>query len=211
MTMAPEREDSATASWIAIVTTTLRRIRQAVVLLAGLILLASWVRPGPVALPPRQRPSSQVALDILPVKPGGPAQDFAAYEPSTTLAAPAGALVSVTIRNFDLDAVPLAADSPHARVEGTVEGIAYVDGRPYSTLSGVRIAHTFTVPRLHLNVPIPGASATGAHYVVVTFSFRAQGPGTYEWQCFAPCGDGPDGRSGAMTDVGYMRGSLVMF
>lgn len=211
MRRAPDRADPAMAGSTAVITTWLRRVRWAMVLVAGLILLASWVRPGPAAPPPPARAARHIALDILPVRPGGPAENYAAYEPSTALAAPARTLITVTIRNFDLDAVPLAADSPYARVEGTTGGIAYVDGRPYGTLGGLRVAHTFTVPRLRLNVPIPGTSATGAPYVVVTFRFRTPAPGTYDWRCFAPCGDGPDGLSGAMTDDGYMRGALLVY
>lgn len=186
----------------------------------GLILLAlfGWVE---APIPSGQTAAGQtaagqsrlpdrVALDILPVKPGGPAEDYAAYVPSTVLRVPASSLVTITIRNFDLDATPLPGGSPYARVQGTMGGVAYADGKAYGALACSAIAHTFTVPALHLNVPIPGRAAAGKRYVTVTFRVRTGNAGAYEWRCFAPCGDGPDGQAGPMADERYMRGTLVV-
>lgn len=181
----------------------------------GLILLTlfGWVEvpiPSGQTAAGQSRLPDRVALDILPVKPGGPAEDYAAYVPSTVLRVPASSLVTITIRNFDLDATPLPDGSSYTRVQGTVGGIAFADGMAYGALARSAIAHTFTVPALHLNVPIPGRAAAGKRYVTVTFRVRTGNVGAYEWRCFAPCGDGPDGQAGPMADERYMRGTLVV-
>jgi hypothetical protein len=186
-----------------------RLVRWVVALGGGLILLALLLTPNLMA-PPPARPNDHVTLDILPVLPGGPAQNYAGYVPSSALSLPAHHLATITIRNFDLDATPLPANSPYTRVEGTVGGVAYADGAPYRALDRARIAHTFTVPDLGLNVPIPSRSAQGQSYVVVTFSFHTGAPGILLWQCHDPCGDGADGLGGPMADEDYMRGTLAI-
>jgi len=192
----------------------LRWIRWAVVAVGIVTLLALSGALDAIALPSAVPPSQHapandhLALDIMPVKPGGPAQDYAAYLPSPVLSVPEKSIVTVTIRNFDLDAIPLPDDSPYTHVQGTINDVAYVDGRAYSWLARTDIAHTFTVPALHLNVPIPGSATGGKRYVIVTFSFRTGTAGVYIWRCFAPCGDELDGLAGAMAEVGYMRGTL---
>jgi hypothetical protein len=193
----------------------LRWIRWAVVAVGIVTLLALSGALDAIALPTSAVPPSQhapandhLALDIMPVKPGGPAQDYAAYLPSTMLSVPEKSIVTVTIRNFDLDAIPIPDDSPYTHVQGTVGGVAYMGGKAYTRIARTDIAHTFTVPALHLNVPIPGSAAGGKRYVIVTFSFRTGTAGAYIWRCFAPCGDEPDGLAGAMAEVGYMRGTL---
>lgn len=208
---------STYATWTAVA----RRLRlgvtlAGVVIAGGLLLLLLFSAVPIPSIPSSQTASSQalppdhVALDIMPVKPGGPADDYAAYVPSTVMTMSANSLVSVTIRNFDLDATPLSADSPYARVQGTVGGVAYADGKAYTALDRSVVAHTFTVPDLHLNVPIPGHATAGKRYVTVTFSVRTGTPGIYAWRCFAPCGDGSDGSAGPMADDAYMRGTLVI-
>jgi hypothetical protein len=169
---------------------------------------AQRVLPG--APRTQTQPSGQVELDIMPVKPGGPAENFAAYLPATTLNVPAQSVVTFTIRNFDLDSTSIPASSLATRVQGTVGGVAYADGQPYSTLDRMKIAHTFSAAALKLNVPIPGYSAIGKRYVTVTFSVRTGKSGVYAWRCMAPCGEGQDGKAGPMADDAYMRGMLFV-
>ena len=210
------KAQSSYATWTAVA----RRLRlgvmvAGVVIASGLILLLLFSVVPIQSIPAGQSASSQalpsthVALDIMAVKPGGP-DNYAAYVPTTLVIMPANSLVSVTIRNFDLDATPLAADSPYTRVQGTVGGVAYADGTAYTVLDRRVVAHTFTVPDLHLNVPISGHAAAGKHYVTVTFSVRTGAPGVYAWRCHAPCGDGSDGLDGPMSDDTYMRGTLLI-
>jgi hypothetical protein len=188
----------------------LRLARIGLAVAGGLVVLVVVCGFDLLAPAGRPRPAEHVALDILPVKPGGPAEQYAAYTPTTVLTVAAQGVVTVTIRNFDLAPSPLPAGSPYMRVQGTVGGVAYVDGTAYSALDRSMIAHTFTVPQLHLNVPIPGVAADGKSYVTVQFRVRTGKPGVYSWRCFAPCGDGPEGESGPMADDRYMRGTLVV-
>jgi hypothetical protein len=153
--------------------------------------------------------TTHIKLDIMPAKPLGPAQNWPAYLPSTNLTVPANSLITVTIRNFDLGDMNVPADFPFSAVQGTVGGVAYADGHPYSLLGLDKSAHTFTIPQLHVNVPIPGDAANGS-YVTVTFSFRSTSAGKYYWQCFIPCGTGPNGFGGPMGAPGFMRGSFTI-
>lgn len=154
--------------------------------------------------------TTHVALDIMAVKPGGPTEDWPAYMASTPLTVPANSLVTVTIRNFDLGDAALAPNSPLAKVQGTADGTASVDGRTYSALDPAKVAHTFTIPELKLNVPIPGDAANDASYLTVTFSFHTGKAGTYTFECLAPCGTGSSGFDGPMASMAYMKGTLTV-
>lgn len=207
----PKRKQAAKTA-IAV----LRWVRWSVVIVGGLILLALFggldalAPPGQVQFSGQVRGNDHVALDIMAIKPGGPTENYAAYLPSTVFSVPAYSLVTVTIRNFDLDVIPLPNNSPYTRVQGTIHGVAYADGTAYTALARTGIAHTFTVPALHLSVPIPGQATNGKNFVAVTFSFRTGSAGVYSWRCFAPCGDEPDGQAGGMAEAGYMRGTLFI-
>lgn len=185
-------------------------VRWGVALASGIFVVALWIGPALATPPQPDRPPTHVAFDIMPVRPGGPPEGYAAYLATTALRVPAHSLITVTIRNFDLDPTPLPVGSPYATVEGTIGQVAFADSRAYFALDNAVIAHTFTVPRLGINVPIPGRSSSGEHMVMVTFSFRTAGSATYLWQCFDPCGNGPGGLDGPMADVDYMRGTLTV-
>lgn len=155
--------------------------------------------------------TQHLSFDILPVKPGGPAENFPAYLATSVTALPANALVTVTIRNFDLGDDTLPANSPFLQVQGTTTGSATMDGKSYTSLDANHIAHTFTIPQLHLNVPISGDPVGDANYVTVTFTFRTPAKaGTYSFQCYVPCGTGDSGWNGPMATAGYMRGTLTV-
>lgn len=136
-----------------------------------------------------------------------------AFVPSD-LSVPANSTVNVRIVNFDDGTAPLPAGSEgYAKVTGVTGGqvisTPLVAGNPnasgttktYQELAPKDVSHTFTITKLNLNVPIP-VSAT------VSFSFKAPQPGTYDWQCMAPCGTGPNNMGGAMATKGYMAGTL---
>lgn len=158
--------------------------------------------------PTRAATTSTIHLTIVAQKPGS--ADGPVYTPSTNLTVPANALVTITIVNTDLGDATLPADSPFNKVMGVQGGVAKVDGIAYSELSRDKVAHTFTLPSLGVNVPIPGDVPPGQRSITVTFTFRTQGPGSYTWQCMAPCGDGPAGFGGPMTEQGYMMGSMTV-
>ena len=150
----------------------------------------------------------QANLNIVINQPGMQ-KDWPAYAPSG-LVLPAHSLVTITIRNYDLGDTALANNSQFTKVQGTVGGTASVNGKTYTTLAGDKVAHTFTIPQMNINVPIPGDAASGASYVAVTFTFRTGDAGTYTFQCFDPCGTGPMGWMGPMMTKGYMTGTMTV-
>ena len=88
-------------------------------------------------------------------------------------------------------------------------GTETVNGKPVSSVGNGQLAHTFTIPSLGINAPLPVASMNGP--TTVRFTFRAPAvPGTYQWLCVTPCGTGPYGISGAMNSNGWMRGQLIV-
>ena len=125
---------------------------------------------------------------------------------------PANALVTVQVRVWDDGTAPLAANSPYAKVTGTVGGTATVvsNATPNASPSTITslnpnaVSHTFTVTGLKLNVPLPVSST-------VTFTFKTPAkPGTFTWACLAPCGSGANGMGGAMVTDGYMTGKMTV-
>jgi hypothetical protein len=150
----------------------------------------------------------RVNLNIIINQPGMQ-QDWPAYAPNK-LVVPANSLVTVTIRDYDLGDTPLPHGSPFTTVQGTVNGMATVNGQPYASLAPEKVAHTFTIPQLHINVPLPGDAPKGASYDTVTFTFHTGKAGSYTFQCLDPCGTGSNGFEGPMVTRGYMIGTLTV-
>ena len=118
-----------------------------------------------------------------------------------------GQTVTVQITSFDDGTAPLMGKyMPYANVKGTLNGKELVNGKAVTNVSDINIAHTFTVPGLGFNMPIPVAP-TGGH-VVVTASFVAKKTGTFVWHCYAPCGSCTNGMGGAMSTMGWMTGKV---
>jgi hypothetical protein len=129
---------------------------------------------------------------------------------------PANSDVTVTIMNFD-NATPLTGAyvkyATAAGIEGKFTVVTVNRANPNGpataaaqTLAAVDptiVSHTFTIPSLHLNVPLLASSRT-------TFTFHTGASGTFEWHCQDPCGTGPAGWSGAMSVQGYMGGELTV-
>lgn len=137
-----------------------------------------------------------------------------AYLPSNPVL-PANTDVTVTVMNFD-DATALPAGSESFATPTGIVGdlsVAPLDpANPNTNTPAKKVAsldpasgvsHTFTVAKLHLNVPIAPKSRT-------TFTFHTGATGTYDWQCMDPCGTDPAGWGGAMATTGYMRGTLTI-
>lgn len=125
----------------------------------------------------------------------------------------AGAVVVVTITEYDNMVTPLPRLSPFLKVMG---GTETVNGKTVTSVGNDEIAHTFTIPSLGINVPLPIAAmddSTGSMGgpTTIRFTFRAPAnPGTYQWLCVTPCGGDPDGVGGAMHTNGWMRGHLIV-
>lgn len=147
-------------------------------------------------------------MDIVINQPGY-LKDWPAYSPNN-LVVPANSYVTITLHNYDLGDTTMPQGSPFTKVQNTVGGVAYADGHAYSTLAPDRVSHTFTIPQLNINVPVPGDTTTGKPYGTVTFTFHTGAAGMYYFQCFDPCGTGSTGWEGPMITKGYMHGMLIV-
>ena len=170
--------------------------------------LEAVLRTPPIAHAAPLERHVQANLNIVINQPGY-RKDWPAFAPST-LVVPAHSLVTVTIRNYDLGDTSLPKGSPFTSVQGIVGGVAYADGHAYSALALEKVAHTFTLPQLNINVPVPGDTTTGKPYVEVSFTFRTGASGSYYFRCFDPCGTGAIGWQGPMVTRGYMLGTLTV-
>src|SRR5215471_3248610 len=101
----------------------------------------------------------QANLDIVINQPGMQ-KDWPAYSPGN-LVLPANSLVTLTVRDYDMGDTPLPKGSPFTTVQGIVGGVAYADGHAYTALAPDKMAHTFTIQQLNINVPLPGDTTTG--------------------------------------------------
>ncbi len=148
------------------------------------------------------------SIDIVINQPGMQ-KDWPAFSPSN-LAVPANSLVTFTIRDHDLGDTTMPKDSPFTTVQGTVGTSAAADGRTYASLAPDKIAHTFTISQIHMNVPLPGDGIKSKDFNTVTFTFRTGGAGIYTFRCLTPCDNGPMGMMGSMQTQGYMLGTLTV-
>lgn len=118
-----------------------------------------------------------------------------------------GQTVVLQITSYDDGPAPLSGvQTMFDAVRGTVAGTETVDGKTVRSMSPTSVAHTFTIVGFGLNLPIPAAPTGGA--VIVTARFVAQRSGTFVWQCYAPCGSGPNSMGGAMAVSGWMEGRV---
>jgi hypothetical protein len=152
--------------------------------------------------------STNLTMDIVINQPGMP-KDWPAFSPSN-LAVPANSLVTVTIRDYDLGNTAMPQNSPFTTVQGPAGTDATVDGQHYSSLAPDNSAHTFTIPQLNVNVPLPGDGMNGKDFNTVTFTFHTGAAGTYTFRCLDPCGTGTMGMMGPMMTQGYMMGTLTV-
>ncbi len=112
---------------------------------------------------------------------------------------PLGVPVTFVITN--LDTAVLENYTGNASVEFTIyentdSGQVVSHYSQGQAISPLQISHTFSVPRLNLNIPIPPDT-------IVTFTYTFTSPGVYEYMCYTPCGPG-------MGLVGYMNGYVIV-
>lgn len=188
-------------SFLAFVSVVLLSLGALVVLLTGCGSQPA-VKTASAAVAPQH---VQAKLDIILNQPGYQ-KDWPAYSPNK-LVVPANSLVTITLHDYDLGDTALPKGSPFTSVQGTVGGVAYLNGQPYSSLAPEKIAHTFTIVSLHINVPLPG---DGKEADTISFTFHTGKAGTFTFQCFDPCGTGTSGFMGPMMTKGYMMGTLAV-
>jgi len=141
-------------------------------------------------------------------------------ESSANISLPAHRLIKLVIINYD-DGPGNLTSPQYANVSGTqnnvmtvinddnvnssqgASGIQIKGGMTLSSLPADNVSHTFTIPQLSLNVPVPPSS-------VVTVYFTLNQTGTFTWFCFTECGSGPTGQQGAMATPGWMTGSVTV-
>jgi hypothetical protein len=157
-------------------------------------------------------------------KSGGTHPDWVSYGPSTNLKVPAHSLVTITINQYD--GGEKITNPFFAKVQGTIDGTATVNGKTVTHTDPDSVGHTFTIhgaptnqDPLYVSVPLPAVPddapvAKGSDYPapnVVTFSFVTNGPGKYVWNCEFPCGDGYYAKfGGPMSTRGYMSGTFTV-
>ncbi|MGC8499195.1 MAG: hypothetical protein ACP5OV_06845 [Acidimicrobiales bacterium] len=120
-----------------------------------------------------------------------------------------GETVTIRIINHDDGTAPLTGSyMKYVKVMGTTTGHELVSGKVVTTVSDINVAHTFTVPGLGLNLPIPAAPTGKTNVIVATFVPKKAG--TFVWHCFAPCGSGSNGMAGAMSTMTWMEGRITV-
>ena len=140
----------------------------------------------------------------------------------TSMTLPANTVVNMTILQYDSGS-PLR-NQQWGQVTGTVGNKATLNGKSYSvynSYAGNGVGHTFAIPAFDVSVPLIGvngnltnicsAAPCGSNlpHNVITFSFKTGAPGSYNWQCFVPCGLGYlYGNGGPMSTINYMGGFL---
>jgi hypothetical protein len=132
---------------------------------------------------------------------------------------PANTVIDMTVDQYDSGS-PLR-NQEWGQVQGTIGKDATLNGKTfkvYDSYTGTGIGHTFAIPALNLSVPLVGVSGNpcavapchfNSPHNVETFTFKTPGPGSYNWQCFVPCGLGYlFGNGGPMSTQNYMGGEL---
>lgn len=141
---------------------------------------------------------------------------------STIWQLPAHTRINVTAYEYD-SCGPLR-NQYFGHVRGTVGSDISVNGSPESIANSYttcKVAHSFTVPQLGINIPLAGISANAKNpcsqapcqlsdsHETIKFSFVTPGAGEYRWQCFVPCGLASlDGNGHPMGTLGFMSGFL---
>lgn len=198
-----------------------KAIRRWAPLLAGVpavvgMSLASVSPAGAATAAKRHARSLPTVHESLVIVTGGMTghSGWPEYVGSKRIDFPAHTKVVLTIYSFDDGAAPLAKSLQiYDKVAGTLGHTETVDGKKVSSVPNKDVAHTFTVPGIGLNLAVPAAKTSKSGEItptVVTASFVTEKEGTFTWQCYAPCGSGKGGMSGAMATPGYMTGKVVI-
>lgn len=119
--------------------------------------------------------------------------------PNNNLTIPFGVPVTFIITNLDTAVIENytgPASNDFTIYENTESGQVASHYSQGSTISELPTSHTFSVPSLNIDVPIPPDT-------VVSFTYTFNAPGVFEFKCMTPCGPG-------MDIPGYMIGYLIV-
>ena len=133
---------------------------------------------------------------------------------------PADTKINVTIYEYDSGSPLRNPEIGHV----VAPSDATLNGKSYSLVDSYQnngVAHTFSIPTLGINVPLPGVNGNAKNFCgtapcqlssihnTIRFSLTTPASGNYPWQCFVPCGLGwLYGNGGPMQTIGYMDGFL---
>ncbi|MDA8296428.1 MAG: hypothetical protein M0004_07580 [Actinomycetota bacterium] len=169
---------------------------------------AALAAPAGAARVPAAKHASAVVHKTLVIQSSG-RKGWPEYVNSKDIVLPKNSTVVLTIDSHDDGAAPLPKNVIfYDKVMGTVGGKEKAGGKTLSDVSNKVISHTFTIPQLGINLPIP-AAPTGK-VIVVQATIHTGKAGTYSWQCYAPCGTGKNSEHGPMDASGYMKGTVTI-
>ncbi|HYA70750.1 MAG TPA: hypothetical protein VEH28_05215 [Thermoplasmata archaeon] len=134
---------------------------------------------------------------------------------SATITIPSHTLIELQITSYDMGSSPPPPQFDNVTgvlgdrmmvINGTAgsgTNVSQMWETNYTSVPAAMIIHTFTVPQLNLNIPVIGQDTMISY-------FYANTTGTFRWLCETPCGAGPGAMGGAMTQRGWMTGSLTV-
>jgi heme/copper-type cytochrome/quinol oxidase subunit 2 len=119
--------------------------------------------------------------------------------PNNNITVPHGVPIKFVISNLDtalLQNFTSQVSVPFTLYNDTNSGEVALQYTQGETISHLEISHTFSIPDLQVNIPIPPDTM-----VVFTYTFST--PGVYTYLCTTPCGPG-------MGLAGYMLGYVTV-
>ena len=136
-------------------------------------------------------------------KPGWPKYSPAVFHVT------AGKTIKLIIHSYDDGSAPVTPS--YTKVQNTVGGVEWVDGKKFSNFKAADVAHTMTIMEgtKTINIVVPVRTAK-EKFVTVTAELTFPKTGTYNWQCEAACGTGSSGWMGPMMTNGWMKGTWIV-
>ncbi|HZS75468.1 MAG TPA: hypothetical protein VFA41_02550 [Ktedonobacteraceae bacterium] len=166
---------------------------------------------------------------------GDPQIDWVSYctgdnRPASNIEVPPNSVITVIIKQYDTASTLI--NDYFSQVRGTIGGVAFLNGKPFSQVTADAPGHTFTIQStpnspypILVSVPLTGVSDNAPNAVtingnqypnpnVISFQFHTGPAGvTYIWHCYVPCGSDrgvPYGFSGPMGTLGFMAGTITV-
>jgi hypothetical protein len=136
--------------------------------------------------------------------------------PAAHIYLPANTLIQLTIISYDTPT--MGSTDQMGKVTGTIGGTVYLLngtsasgmdvsqhwGQNVTSVPGAMLAHTLSIPQLGINIPVVGGDFEMAY-------LNISQTGTFPWLCYTPCGFGPTGMQGAMSQPGWMAGQVTVY